>query len=194
MANNSLNAAKSLRKKSNAILQFKKKTPKRILSSIARREKKKTIYTKNQITRKKKSEMNTATNPSRKARNINITPRTKKELIHAKLRHNMQQAKRKSFKGPKKMYQRGPSKLRIVKTANNIARNKNKTRNVAKRRNTNNLNLTDYNMVNNANEAKAAPANSQESVLNSVTKQLSNTFSWGRNKLGFGKPKKNSKK
>ena len=138
--------------------------------------------------------MNTATNLSRKARNINITPRTKKELIHAKLRHNMQQAKRKSFKGPKKMYQRGPSKLRIVKTANNIARNKNKTRNVAKRRNTNNLNLTDYNMVNNANEAKASPSNSQESVLNSVTKQLSNTFSWGRNKLGFGKPKKNSKK
>ena len=52
-------------------------------------------------------------------------------------------------------------------------------------------------MVNNAEEAKAAPApnNSQESVINSVTRQFSNTFSWGRNKLGFGKSKtKNSKK
>lgn len=202
MANKSLNPAKNLRKKSNAILEFRKKTPKRILSAIARQEKKKPIYTENQITRKKKSEMNTATNLSRKARNINITPRTKKELIHAKLRHNMQQAKRKSFKGPKKMHQRGPSKLRIVKTANNIARNKNKTHNAAKKhnaaktRNANNLNLSSYNMVNNANEAKAAPApnNSQESVINSVTKQFSNTFSWGRNKLGLGKSKKNSKK
>ena len=103
--NNRLNAAKNLRKKSNAILELKKKTPKKTLSAIAKREKKKTVYTANQITRKKKSEMNTATNLSRKARNIKITPRTKKELIIAKRRHNIQQAKRKSFKGPKKMPQ-----------------------------------------------------------------------------------------
>ena len=44
--NNRLNAAKNLRKKSNAILELKKKTPKKTLSAIAKREKKNSLYCK----------------------------------------------------------------------------------------------------------------------------------------------------
>lgn len=173
---------KSWKSKADEILEVKKKSSKILLRRYAKEGQKKPVYTINQITRKKKSEMNTATNLSRKARNIKITPRTKKELSNAKLRHIRQQAKKKSFKGPKKIHQRGPSKLRIVKTANNIASNKakNLVKMQQKRESELNNNRRNYDFVNNAptrEEAAAAAApNSQPSILGNIMSGVSRLF------------------
>ena len=80
------------------------------------------------------------------------------------------------------MHQRGPSKLRIVKTANNITSNK--AKNLVKmqknRESELNNNRLNYDFVNNApsreEAAAAAAANSQPSILGNIMSGVSRLF------------------